>query len=510
MSKPRTKILFSVTAICAVIFYSVGRTFFTILFSSDHSLVVQISAATILLIETFTLLHCTGYLIDLITVARAKKEDRPISTKITTFSRTVAILVPARHEPRELLEGTFLSLINLKYSAKTIYLLDDSSDEKYVKDALEISKKFGINLFRRDNRVGAKAGIINDCLKTLTETYIAVFDADQRPGRNFLSPLIPILEADEKIAFIQTPQFYSNIGDNRVARGAQIQQSIFYEYICEAKNVSTAMFCCGTNVVFRREALLDVGGMDASVVTEDIATSLKMHMRGWKSIYYGRVSAFGKGPENLASYFQQQSRWASGTVGVYRKLLKNFLFNPRSLTLYQWWEYFLSTTYYFTGIVIMIFMVCPPAYIVFGIPSFFVSDEAYLVIFLPYFALSLSIFYTSLTNKNYRMKDLILAQVLAYIAFPVTGKAAISALFGWQGRFRVTPKIAGTRLSYFSLLPQLSLFLLNYIALIWGIERLSRDNDWPLIVNCFWAFYHCLIMLGVFYFNASPKPKLKT
>ncbi|MBW8001880.1 MAG: glycosyltransferase [Planctomycetes bacterium] len=94
---------------------------------------------------------------------------------------SVAILIPARHEPSEVMENTILCCYNLSYPSKTIYLLDDSSEEKYKKEAERIAKKYDCQLFRRQQRHGAKAGVINDCMKKLNQKYIAIFDVDQNP-----------------------------------------------------------------------------------------------------------------------------------------------------------------------------------------------------------------------------------------------------------------------------------------------------------------------------------------
>ena len=67
----------------------------------------------------------------------------------------------------------------------------------------------------------------------------------------------------------------------------------------------SAMPCCGTNVVFRRKALEDVGGFPEHSVTEDFALSIELHARGRGPGDRSRsweVLAVGLGPEDMASY----------------------------------------------------------------------------------------------------------------------------------------------------------------------------------------------------------------
>lgn len=503
--KEKLKAIALIAVILAIIIYSMIRITFTVILSGEYAWFENVFSFMLLAGETFILIHATGYAIDLV---RANKKEESLfflSQKFSYPPPEVAVLVAARHEPKEVLERTFRSIMNIRYTAKNVYFLDDSSLEKYKKEAEDIAAHFGLHLFRRESRHGAKAGIVNDCTRTLQEKYIVIFDADQNPMPDFLEKIVPIMEANEKLAFIQTPQFYSNIKENRIARASGYQQAVFYEYICEAKGSSEAMFCCGTNVIFRKDALLAVGGMDETVVTEDFATSVKFHLAGWKSLYFDHVSTFGMGPETLGAYFQQQSRWAKGTVGVFRKVIQSFFKNPFKLKFSQWWEYLLSGTYYFVGIAFTLLMICPVAYLFFHVPSFFIHQDIYFSVFIPYFGLSLGVFFLTLKDRNYSVKSLFLGQMLMYITFPILIRSAVSALFGFQGTFAITQKGAGKALPYLKLWPQFTFMLLNYTALVWGMNRWYYEKDFSVLINCIWAFYHFMVMLSVFYFNVESK-----
>lgn len=209
-------------------------------------------------------------------------------------------------------------------SNKRLYLLDDTRYDKkgsqqelakYREEVAKLAHFCSTSVFRRQWR-GAKAGIMNDFLATLggrgndcfelvaapgvlplgEEKYLIVFDADMNPFPDFVEPLVASIEADSQLAFVKTPQYYTNFENNRVARASGLQQAVFYEYICEGKSLKNAMFCCGTNVMFRISALQDVGGFREDSVTEDFATSFQFHQRGWGSRYLNRASAFGLGP----------------------------------------------------------------------------------------------------------------------------------------------------------------------------------------------------------------------
>ena len=89
-------------------------------------------------------------------------------------------------------------------------------------------------------------------------------------------------------------------------------QSVFYRFIQPGKNRFNAAFCVGTNVIFRRTAIEQIGGMYTGSKSEDVWTSLMLHEHGWKSVYISTVLAVGDTPETIEAYTKQQLRWATG------------------------------------------------------------------------------------------------------------------------------------------------------------------------------------------------------
>jgi len=529
-------LLLPTAAIVLAVVYLVIRTFlFLILDYQWHEKAV---ALFLLFAETFIIVHGIGYFLEIFHIvirgkglARADEDPSPLETY-----PPVAVIVSSYNEPLQVVEDTLITFYNLSYPNKHIYFLDDTrydlpgqdpEERRRYREAIdEMCQRIGVCLFRRQWR-GAKAGMINDFLdhiegrhregfecrnfsgveKTEKEKYIVVFDADQNPLPDFVEPLVARMEANPRLAFIQTPQYYTNFESNRIARASGLQQAVFYEYICEGKSLSDAMFCCGTNVIFRREALMDVGGFDESSVTEDFATSLRFHLKGWRSAYLGNVLAFGMGPEDLGGYFKQQFRWALGTVGLLRTVCAYFFRNPRQLAFVKWWEYFLSSTHYFIGLVFLVLILCPLLYLFLDVPSYFARPEIYAIFFIPYFVLTITIFFWTLKQRKYLFKDIIQGQLLMAITFPVYIKASILGLLGVKGVFGITPKAGALQLPLKALWVQLTMAVLTFSAVIWGINRIiyEREPIAALAVNMGWCLYHFLILSSVLYFNHAEK-----
>src|SRR6185295_5712470 len=130
-----------------------------------------------------------------------------------------------------------------------------------------------------------------------------------------------------------------------------------------------------SNVVMRRAALLSIECVvdgrhhffDETSVTEDFATSVRLHAGGWKTAYVNQTYVVGMGPETLPAYFTQQMRWAMGTLAVGLRIFRQLLKKPGALRAGQWWEYLMSGTYYFVGFANFIFMLAPIAFMFFNV-----------------------------------------------------------------------------------------------------------------------------------------------
>ena len=502
----------------------------------------RLIAGALLAAEAFFIFNCLGYFANVWRSWGGRAQPLP-SEELPELEEypPIAIVVSSYKEPLEVVEANLICFRNLTYPNKHIYFLDDTRYElakdnaeemqQYRSSIDELCRRIGVNLFRRRWH-GAKAGMINDFLEFIEgrppegfkfdhlqttstpgqEKYIAIFDADMNPLPDFAEWLVQIMEKNDKIAFVQTPQYYSNFEKNRVARAAGLQQVIFYEYICEGKSAQDAMFCCGTNVMFRRRALVEVGGFDESSVTEDFATSVKFHTRGWSSAYLNRICAFGMGPQDLGGYFKQQFRWALGTSGLFRPLVQTFVRNPRLMPPTKWIEYLLSCSYYFIGWAFLVLLLCPVIYLFFDTPRYFAHPSIFFLFFVPYLFLTTLLFLNTLRSRSYRRRDIYTGLLLANVSFPVFMKASLLGFAGVRGKFGITPKSGSTALPIRALWVQVLTMTIALAAAVWGLNRVyyARHPVLSLLMNSFWCLYNFGLLSTVFYFNqaeeTTPEP----
>lgn len=396
----------------------------------------------------------------------------------------VDVLIPTYNEPVEIVEPVVAAATHMYGARVHVTLLDDGNRDEMARLAL----RHGVGYLRRTVHSGAKAGNINHALGVTHAPYVLVLDCDHVPADDLLVHTLPAFAAGadgKPVAFVQTPQYYANAPHNRIAEGSWSQQSLFFGPIARGKDARHAMFCCGTNVVFARDALADVGGFPETSVTEDFELSIELHERGWDSAYVPKVLASGLGPEDLAAYVSQQHRWARGCVGAFGRILRSRL--PWRHRL----QYLLSASFFLTGWTLAIYMAMPVIRILTGAqPIDAASADNFLVAFAPFFGLSLAVVATVGAGR-YTFS----AYALMAATFWVHVHASCRALFRRPTRFVVTPKNADTERQWRAAAP--TLVVLGVLVLT-ALIGLASDRSAATLNNVAFAVFHiCVLSHGV-------------
>ena len=204
-------------------------------------------------------------------------------------SPSLDVLITVAGEPYDVVKKTVMAAIAMDYLHQT-FILDDGKSEEIQ----QLAEELGVHYITRNSREYAKSGNLNHGLKSSKADFFVIFDADQVPEKDFITKLLPYM-ADERIALVQSPQSFVNTHEF-IAEGTAQAQEVFYRYICPAKNISISAFCVGTNMIFRRRAIDEIGGIYRVGHSEDIWTSRALHEQGWKSIFVNQIVARGQAP----------------------------------------------------------------------------------------------------------------------------------------------------------------------------------------------------------------------
>lgn len=398
---------------------------------------------------------------------------------------SVDVFVTTYGEEMNIIRNTVLAARRLRGMHAT-YILDDGKSDQ-VKD---LAKMLRVGYIRRPGREGAKAGNINHALRQTNGEFFVIFDADFVPSAEFLYETLPFFE-DEKTAFVQTPQHYDNL-DGTISRGAGYMQHLFYALIQPGKNRFNAAFCVGTNVVFRRSAIISIGGMYQESKSEDIWTSLKLHEAGYKSVYIPNILAVGKTPDNIKAYSKQQLRWATGGFEILFQ--SNPLFN-RKLTIDQRIQYFGTATYYLSGLASLFLLLLPPLQIFLNLTpvNLHIPVLTWMFYYSGFYVMQILVaFYTM---GGFRLQTLLLANA----SFPIYTKALFNALFKIDQSWNATGSISKIDSAFNYIIPQFLFFVFLLGTTAVGIWKTNYTGE--LSLSIFWNIVNTVV-LGTFVYIA--------
>jgi len=562
---------------------------------------------------------------------------------------TVDVFVTTYDEPEDLVLATAVAAREIRYPHRT-WILDDGARPS-MRAAAE---RAGIGYLTRSSSWDgkprhAKAGNLNNALFQTDGELLLVLDADQVPDPAILDRTVGYFAADERVAVVQTPQYFVNVAD---ADPLGSQAPLFYGPIQQGKDGWNAAFFCGSNAVLRREALMQLGvvgyvrgvtsgvrralrtagsvlgraarspeaadpalraalealraeadgarravaagepvadvtyrfqrrvddasrtivagqvetlraelatlepellhggplEVDAEIgqlvvdeealdrlarrdlsplvaieavrrladavdvgrsdeaqavmpmstisVTEDMATAMRLHALGWRSVYHHEVLAHGLAPEDMPTMLQQRLGWAQGTVQV---MLRENPLTLRGLRTGQRLMYLATMWSYLSGFAALAYLAAPVVYLAFGILPVQAFGPDFFVRFLPYFVLNQLLFLVVARGvRTWRGQQYSLA------LFPVWIRACWTAfanvVLGRPLGFVVTPKTRSGvhRPAWRAVWPQLAAMAVLVVAAVVGVVRLVAFDADPgaTVVTLVWVVYD-LAVLGV-------------
>ncbi|MEH1952612.1 glycosyltransferase [Nostoc sp.] len=381
----------------------------------------------------------------------------------------------------------------------------------------------------------AKAGNLNYAIFSgeTSGQFILTLDADHIPKPQFIKRVLPYFYTynlftgkydHNQIAFVQTRQDFYNIppGDPFGHRA-----NLFYGPLQQGKDGMNAAFYTGTNAILRREALISVGlqhfadefakdekrldefqligGVSSNSITEDMNTAMRLHGAGWKSIYHNELLAEGLAPDDLSSTLKQRLRWAQGTIQV---LLRENPLTKSGLTFWQRLHYFKTMYSYFSGFATLVFISCPIIYFFTDIIPVKTYGPDFALHFFPAFIVNRLTFIAA--TWGIPAREVWRSEQYAIALFPLMIQAVLSVFTGQKLNFQVTPKQRQSGIYLRLVWPQMVVFGLTILGILWSLYQLAIGHlNYPGVhlLNGAWAIYNLLLLSAIIRASVWQPPK---
>jgi cellulose synthase/poly-beta-1,6-N-acetylglucosamine synthase-like glycosyltransferase len=419
------------------------------------------------------------------------RDNNPVPKPQIDENATVTIQLPLYNE-LYVAERLIKATCEIEYPKDKleIQVLDDSTDETTEIVANIVKQKqaegFDIKHIRRGTREGFKAGALKYGLERAKGEFVAIFDADFIPHKDFLRKTLSFF-TDEKVGLVQTRWEHLN-GDYSILTKAQAL-ALDGHFVIEQTVRNKAGFFInfnGTGGIWRKSCIEDAGNWHADTLTEDLDLSYRAQLKGWRFVFLKDFTSPAELPSEINALKSQQFRWTKGAVETAKKILPLVWKSDIPLRVK------LQSTFHLTNNLVFPFILLAA---ILNVPLIFIknsgSHEAYFAI-MSIFVLA---FISSFLFYMYAQKDIRTDWRKKIVLFPLfmagsmgfavnNSRAVIEGLLNRKSEFVRTPK-----------------FRLESEKDSWmGKKYLTRKVGFSVIVEALLAVYCLIGVLSSIYF----------
>jgi cellulose synthase (UDP-forming) len=228
-------------------------------------------------------------------------------------------------------------------------------------------------------------------------------------------------------------------------------------------------------------------------VTEDMATAMRLHAHGWRTVYHHEVLAHGLAPEDLGTMLLQRLRWSQGTLQV---LLRENPLAQRGLSLAQRVMYGATMWSYLSGFAAVVYIGAPIVYMLLGTSPVVAFGGDFFLHLVPFLVLNQLLFLVvGWGVKTWRGQQYSLALFPLWIRACTT--AASNVWFGRSLGFVVTSKTRQASGPPWRLIrPQLVAMALLLVSGLVGVVRMAVGQA-PVVstsINLVWIVFDLVVL----------------
>lgn len=251
-----------------------------------------------------------------------------IPTEVEPF---ITIMVPAHNEEVVIEDTIDYLMTKINYGNYEVLVTDDGSTDETPAILARLQKKYPkLRVIRIDKNKG-KAHAFDIGMAFAKGRLILSNDADTvpepdalsnyvnyfiRPGGRNISAVTANMDVKNRTSLLgksQTVEFSSIVGIIKRTQAGVLGGLYAYS---------------GANTMYRKDALIDVGGFRQDRATEDISIAWDHQLNGWISVFAPTIIFFMEVPVSLPMLYRQRKRWSKGGTEVWLTNFKKVLFHP--------------------------------------------------------------------------------------------------------------------------------------------------------------------------------------
>ncbi|WP_405796065.1 bifunctional polysaccharide deacetylase/glycosyltransferase family 2 protein [Streptomyces longwoodensis] len=227
-------------------------------------------------------------------------------------TRPVSVIVPAYNE-KECIANTLESLARSTHPIEVV-VVDDGSTDGTSQIARAAADRLGmrnVRIVRQEN--AGKPAALNNGVRSARHDIVVMMDGDtvfepdtvRQLVQPFADPLVGAVAGNAKVGN----------RDTLIGAWQHIEYVMGFNLDRRMYNLLRCMPTIpGAIGAFRREAVLEAGGMSEDTLAEDTDITIALHRAGWQVVYQEHARAWTEAPGSLKQLWSQRYRWSYGTM----------------------------------------------------------------------------------------------------------------------------------------------------------------------------------------------------
>lgn len=239
--------------------------------------------------------------------------------------------------------NSLLKCMHQKYNNYKAVILDDSTNKEYIDKIDEFSKEHGIEVVRRENHIGFKAGNINHYLMREdikgTYDYCVILDSDEIIPDDFITSALKYFYYYDNVGLVQA---------NHVStRNCNLFMKLFhigvnshwptYQSMKHRYGFSTML---GHGAMIKRECYESAGGFP-EMVAEDLCLSIEARNHGYVVAFAPEIICSEEYPIDYFAFKKRHSKWTQGNLEFIKKFTGKII--RSKMHWYEKWDIVLFT-----------------------------------------------------------------------------------------------------------------------------------------------------------------------
>ncbi len=260
------------------------------------------------------------------------------------MTEKIEILIPVSpYEPERIIRESVKSLKQLEMPEglqKQLHYIIDTDKHPEDDERVEFLNEEAsdeVNVVVRTTTRGRRAGALNEGLEQLEDPeYVAIFDIDSRPGKNFLKACKVQLDSSEEVFMSTCPRKILNPDRNFVTRLVDAE----YDFLMDMQKLldRTEGFnhFNGLIAVLDGQYLMEKG-FDESRMCEDTDLTQRAYLDGKRPALNTESYVGEQAVTNFPDLYNQKLRWMNGAIEGLRHFTKPFISSNLSLKVKVSW-----------------------------------------------------------------------------------------------------------------------------------------------------------------------------